>query len=409
MKKKKNNAKRIVVTGLGVISSIGIGRGNFWENLLKGKSGISEVDAFDTSEHSTHFGGQIRNFDVKKFLSSKKAGIMGRASHLAISAAKLAFLDAGLDIKKIDSKRTAVMMGTTGGESQIIDDMDAVWVKHGVDAIANLSVIKYPVSNISANVALEFKIKGKNRIFTTACAAGNYAIGYGFDLIQLGKADMVVAGGADAFSYLSFTGFNQVRAVAPEICQPFDKNRKGMIPGEGAGILILETLESAKKRKANIYAEVMGYGLSCDAFHMTNPQVEGLSSCMQNALERTGISADDVDYISAHGTGTRLNDRAESAAINKIFKNRKVAVSSIKSMLGHTMGAASAIEAIVCCMAIKEGILPATINYETPDEECDIDCVANIARKQEVNIALNNGFAFGGNNACLVMKKVKDQ
>ncbi len=403
----RENAKRVVITGVGVISSIGFGKDEFWQNLLKGRSGISEVDAFDTSEHSTHFGGQVKDFDETKFISRKKAKVMGRASHLAISAAKLAFEDSGLEAKKIDRERAAVMIGTTGGESQKIEEIDSIWLKQGVEAVESLSVIQYPVSNISANVALEFKLKGKNRMFTTACAAGNYAIGYGYDLLQLGKADVVIAGGSDAFSYLSFTGFNQVRAVAPEKCQPFDKNRKGMIPGEGSGILILETLESAQKRKAKIYAEIMGYGLSCDAFHMTNPQVEGVSKCMQNALERTGIKADEVDYISAHGTGTRLNDKAECAAIKQIFGARKIPVSSIKSMLGHTMGAASAIEALSCCMSIKEGIIPPTINYETPDPECDIDCVPNEARKQEVNIALNNGFAFGGNNACLVLKRFR--
>jgi 3-oxoacyl-[acyl-carrier-protein] synthase II len=254
-------------------------------------------------------------------------------------------------------------------------------------------------------VALELKVRGPNLIFTTACAAGNYAIGYGFDLIKLGKADVVIAGGSDAFSYLAFTGFNQVRVVAPEKCQPFDKNRKGMLVGEGSGVMILETFDSALKRDAPIYAEILGYGLSCDAFHMTNPQVDGVVQCMRNALKEADILPDDVDYISAHGTGTRYNDKTESAAINQVFGGRKVAVSSIKSMLGHTMGAASAIEAIVCCLVVKNDIIPPTINYETPDPECDIDCVPNTARKQRVNIALNNGFAFGGNNACLVVKK----
>ncbi|MFH1094312.1 MAG: beta-ketoacyl-[acyl-carrier-protein] synthase family protein [Candidatus Omnitrophota bacterium] len=403
-----NGRVRVVVTGLGVISSIGFGKDEFWKNLINGRSGISKVVAFDTVDHSTHFGGEVKNFNTDDFISRKKAKVMGRASHFAIAATNLAFENAGLDPKQLVERRISVLLGTTGGEIQKMEEMDSIWIEKGVDAIDNLSVIQYPVSNISANVALEFKIKGRNRMFTTACAAGNYAIGYGFDLMQLGKAAMVIVGGSDAFSYLSFTGFNQVRAVAPEMCQPFDKNRKGMIPGEGAGILILETLESAIKRNADIYAEILGYGLSCDAYHMTNPQVEGVSACMDSALKRSGITPEEVDYISAHGTGTRFNDRTESISINNIFKNRKVPVSSIKSMLGHTMGAASAIEAISCCMAIKEGVIPPTINFETPDPECDIDCVPNIARKQKVNIALNNGFAFGGNNACLVIKKFKN-
>ncbi|MFH1062023.1 MAG: beta-ketoacyl-[acyl-carrier-protein] synthase family protein [Candidatus Omnitrophota bacterium] len=408
MKLNKNGKVRVVVTGLGIISSIGFGKDEFWKNLIKGKSGISRVEGFDTVDHSTHFGGEVRNFNPYDFMSKKKADVMARASHLAIAATKLALKDADLDYKKLLFEKIAVFLGTTGGESQKIEEMDALWLKKGVEAIDGMSIIQYPVSNISSNVALEFRAKGKTLMFTTACAAGNYAIGYGFDCLKLGKADMVICGGTDAFSYLSFTGFNQVRAVAPDICQPFDKNRKGMIPGEGAGILILETLESAQKRNAHIYAEIAGYGLSCDAFHMTNPQVEGVSACMESALKHSRVTPDDVDYISAHGTGTRFNDRTESVSINKIFGNRKVPVSSIKSMLGHTLGAASAIEALACCMAIENSIIPPTINYETPDPECDIDCVPNAARKQTVNIALNNGFAFGGNNASVVIKKFKE-
>lgn len=408
MKINNNRKVRVVVTGLGIISSLGFGKDIFWGNLIKGKSGISKVDSFDTIDHSTHFGGEVRDFNPDDFMSRKKAQVMARASHLAIAATKLALKDTKLDYKKLPFDNIAVFLGTTGGESQKIEEMDALWLKEGVDAIDSMSIIQYPVSNISSNVALEFRAKGKTQIFTTACAAGNYAIGYGFDFLKLGKADMVIAGGSDAFSYLSYTGFNQVRAIAPEICQPFDKNRKGMIPGEGAGILILETLESAQKRNAHIYAEIAGYGLSCDAFHMTNPQVEGVSACMESALKHSGITPDDVDYISAHGTGTRFNDRTESAAIKNLFGGRKVPVSSIKSMLGHTMGAASAIEALTCCLAIENSLIPPTINHDTADEECDIDCVPNVARKQTVNIALNNGFAFGGNNASVVIKKYKE-
>jgi len=216
---------------------------------------------------------------------------------------------------------------------------------------------------------------------------------------------MVIAGGSDAFSYLAFTGFNQLGAVAPQKCQPFDKNRAGMMVGEGAGILILETLEGALKRKARIYAEILGYGLSCDAFHMTNPQVDGVADCMLNALQQTKLTPDDIDYISAHGTGTHHNDKTECAAIKKVFGERKLPVSSIKSMLGHTMGAASAIEALACCLAVKSGVIPPTINYETPDPDCDIDCVPNKSRKAKLKIVLNNGFAFGGNNTSLVIKR----
>ena len=248
-------------------------------------------------------------------------------------------------------------------------------------------------------------------MFGTVCAAGNYAIGYGFDVVKEGRADVAIVGGADSFSWVAFTGFNQFAAVAPDICQPFDKNRKGMIVGEGAGMLVLEDLENARARKANIYGEILGYGLSCDAFHMTNPQEEGIARCMENAFKDANINKDEVDYISAHGTGTVLNDKAECAAIKKVFgdRYRKIAVNSIKSRRGHTMGAASAIEAIACCLTLKHSIIPPTENYKTFDPECDIDCVPNIARKQKVNIALNSSYAFGGNNACLVLKKYQEE
>ncbi len=399
------NKRRVVVTGLGVISSIGTGKKIFWDNLILGKSGISKVDAFDTSRHFNHYGGQIRDFEPSNFLEKKKVKLMGRASHFAIAATKLAIKDSDLSFARLNPKKISVLIGTTGGEAQEIEKMDATWVEKGKDAVDRWSIIQYPVSNISSNVAMELKVKGVNRVFTTACAAGNYAIGYGFDLIQLGKADTVIAGGSDAFSYISFTGFSQLSAMAQEECQPFDKNRKGMLVGEGSAILILETLESALSRNAFIYAEILGYGLSCDATHMTNPSVDGIAKCIQNVLAKTGISAEGVDYISAHGTGTKNNDKSECAAIKKVFGEKKVAVSSIKSMLGHCMGAASAIEAASCCLAIVNSVIPPTINYKAPDPECDIDCVPNKARKQKVNIVLNNAFAFGGNNSCLVFKR----
>jgi 3-oxoacyl-[acyl-carrier-protein] synthase II len=397
--------KQVVVTGIGVVTSIGIGKDLFWKNLLAGKSGISKVDLFDTSEHFTHKGGEVKDFNSEEYLTKTKSKLMARASHFAIAATKLALKDAGIELKSLRNTRAAVCMGTTGGEAQEIEKMDVVWAKKSYKEVDSWSILQYPVNNISSSIALELKVKGANRMFTTACAAGNYAIGSGFDLIQLGKADMVIAGGSDAFSYLGFTGFNQLGAVAPERCQPFDKNRKGMIPGEGAGVIIIEPLEKAKARGARIYAEILGYGLSCDASHMTNPNVEGVSQCMINALKETGVQEKDIDYISAHGTGTKSNDKTESAAINRVFNDRKVPVSSIKSMLGHTMGAASALEAIACCLAVKNDILPPTMNFEAPDPECDIDCIPNKAREQKTEIALNNGFAFGGNNACLVIKK----
>lgn len=400
------NRKRVVITGVGVVSSIGLGKDDFWNSLIAGKSGISEVDAFDTSEHANHYAGQIKNFKPEEFINKRKIKLIGRASQLAIAAAKLAMEDAGVyKSKDLDYKSSAVIIGTTSGEIQELEKIDVIWVKEKMETMNLWPILLYPENNIISHLSREFKFMGINRLFTTACASGNYAIGYGFDLLQLGKAKFIIAGGTDAFSYISFTGFSQLKAMAPKICQPFDKNRKGMLLGEGAGILILETLESALKRNANIYAEVLGYGLSCDANHMANPQAEGIARCIKQTLLNSSLFPADIDYICAHGTGTRNNDKAESLAIKEVFGNKKIPTSSIKSMLGHTMGAASAIEAIACCLAIKNEVIPPTINYETPDPDCELDCVPNTARIQKINVVLNNGFAFGGNNSCLALRK----
>jgi len=398
--------KRIVITGLGVISSIGTGKEKFWANLIQGKSGISKVELFDTSDYQSHNGGEVKDFEARKFLRLKILPFLGRSSQFAVAASKLAVEDAGLEYKGLSESVVSVCMGTTMGEIQPIEDLNKEMVKGtSYENLDKRLMSQTFVNNIPVNIAFEFKLKGRNRIFTTACAAGNYAISYGYDLLRMGECDFVVAGGSDSFSRIAFTGFDKVNAIAPEKCQPFDKNRKGMMPGEGAGILILETLESAKKRGAHIYAEVLGCGFSCDAFHMTQPLLEGIVECMENALDVSGIKKKDVDYICAHGTGTVQNDRAECGAIHQVFENQKIAVNSCKSMLGHTMGAASAIEAIACCLAVENDIIPPTINFEVPDPECDIDCVPNKAREQKVDIVFNNGFAFGGNNACLVLKK----
>lgn len=397
--------KRVVITGLGVVSSIGIGWKEFWENLLKGKSGISPVTSFDTTNHSTHNGGEVKNFQPEEFFSKDKLDSLGRASQLAVASAKLAMEDTRLTKKEIENSRIGTCIGTTTGSIQAIEIINDKLLNKQVPSKSLISQL--PPHTKPSNVAKQLQIKGPNFMISNACAAGNFAIGYGYDLIRLNRADMILAGGSDPFSRIEYTGFNQLSAVAPEKCQPFDKNRKGMMVAEGAGIIVLESLESALKRKASIYAEVLGYGLSCDAQHMTNPSIEGVSQCMVKAIQESGISIEDVDYISAHGTGTIANDRTECAAIKEVFGRRykQIPVSSMKSMLGHTMGASSALEAIACALAIRNDVIPPTINYDTPDPECDIDCVPNNTRKHTVNVALNNAYAFGGNNACLALKK----
>lgn len=400
-----NFDRRVVVTGVGIVSSIGIGKDKFWKNLIAGRSGISEVGLFDTSKYENHRGGEVKNFNPLDFIDEDKLKSLGRGSQFAIAAAKMALEDAKIDLKKIDKNRIGVIIGTTMADAQRIEEMDKTWVELSEKDVESRLVPQYPGSVLASNVGFELKIEGPNVAIPTACSAGNYSIGRSYDLMREGRTDYMLAGGADPFSRIAFTGFNRLFAVAPDRCQPFDKNRKGMMVGEGAGVLLLELLESALKRKANIYAEVLGYALSCDAHHMTAPSVDGIARVMKNAINNSAIDINDVDYISAHGTGTPTNDKAECAAVKEVFgdKYKEIPVSSIKSMLGHTMGAASAIEAIACCMAIKEGAIPPTINYEMPDPECDIDCVPNKARKKTVKLALNNSLAFGGNNACLAL------
>ncbi|KPK43038.1 MAG: hypothetical protein AMJ78_00300 [Omnitrophica WOR_2 bacterium SM23_29] len=401
--------KRVVVTGLGVVSSVGIGKKTFWDAILSGKSGISEISSFDTSVFRCHRGGEVKDFDPQDFIPKRKIKFLGRASQLAISASQLALDDANLSLKNIPKKRTGVIIGTTMGERPL-EELIQVWVKGGLKDIDRLRVLQASANNISANIAIYFKAQGQNYLFPTACAAGNYAIGYGFDLIRNDNLDYILVGGADAFSYYAFIGFQSIYAMAQEKCQPFDKNRKGMMLGEGAGILLLERLDLALKRGANIYAEILGYGLSCDAYHPTASDPNGIANSLEKAFKETGLTYKDIDYVCAHGTGTALNDKVECQAIKQVFKERRkdVPISSLKSMIGHPMGAASAIEAVACSLVVKEDMVPPTINFEIPDPECDLDCVPNTARKKKVNIALNNGFAFGGNNSCLVIKKFQE-
>ena len=398
--------RRVVVTGLGVVSSVGIGKDEFWKSIISGRSGISKVSSFDTTGLRCHNAGEIKNFNPEDFIPKRKIQFLGRTSQLAIASTSLAFKDAGLSSKDISKNRSGVFIGTTMGEKPLAESID-VWVKEGASKISKAKILQSSANNIPANIAMHFKLRGPNYLIPTACAAGNYAIGYGFDFIRRGHLDYAIAGGADAFSELAFIGFHRIYAMAKEKCQPFDKNRKGMMVGEGAGILLLESLESALERDATIYAEIVGYGLSCDAFHMTASQVGGIEKAVRKALKESDITYKDVDYICAHGTGTQSNDKTECEVIKRVFNgdHKAVAVSSIKSMLGHPMGAASAIEALTCSMVVKENIIPPTINFENPDPQCDIDCVPNKARRKRVNIALNNGFAFGGNNSCLVIKK----
>jgi 3-oxoacyl-[acyl-carrier-protein] synthase II len=376
---------------------------------MSGCSGIDSVSSFDTSTFSVHKGGEVRDFRPSDYICSVNPDSMDRASQFAAAAARLAVVDAGLSITRLEADEFGVIAGTTSGEPKVIEDFDDHFVAGNFAGIDRRFIARYPCHVLATHVACELGLGGEAVTIPTACAAGNHAIVRAFDELRFGKAKIMLAGGADAFSRITYTGFARLGAIAPELCQPFDLNRKGMIPGEGAAFLLLETLDHARQRSARAYAEILGYGLSCDAHHMTaaHPQGKGGIRAMDIALTSAAISVKDVDYISAHGTGTPTNDRLETIAIKQVFGKHahRVPISSIKSMLGHAMGAASAIEAATCVMAITDGCIPPTINLLDSDPECDLDFVPLTGRKHQVNVALNNAYAFGGNNSSVVFAR----
>jgi 3-oxoacyl-[acyl-carrier-protein] synthase II len=400
---------RVVVTGIGAVTSIGIGRQPFWERLLEGQSGIGPVESFDTSRYQVHVGGEVKAFRPDGFVRRLSSTQMGRASQLAIAAARLAIDDADVAEGSVDPIRVGVSIGTTSGEPEWIERFNDRELAGERDRIGDEFLNRYPCHVIAAHVASELGFRGVNLVIPTACAAGNYALAHALDTIRSGDADVMLAGGSDAFSRITYTGFARLGAIAPERCQPFDKNRRGMIPGEGAAVLILEPLERAQKRGARIYAELAGYGLSCDASHMTAPQGDGAVRAMRAAMQDAGLTPADISYVSAHGTGTQANDRVETLAVKQAFGDiaSRVPMSSIKSMLGHTMGAASAIEAAACALAVWDDHIPPTMNLEAPDPECDLDCVPGRARQIPVEAAMNNAYAFGGNNASVIFRKCR--
>jgi 3-oxoacyl-[acyl-carrier-protein] synthase II len=404
-------ARRIAVTGLGAVSPIGTGREAFWGALLAGTSGIGPVRSFDTSRYPVHLGAEIHDFRPGDHLVVLDPGTVGRASQLAAAAARLALADAGLGEGAVEPERAGVAMGTTSGEPREVEAFNDRCVAGELDRVGPEFMDRYPCHTIAAAVAAEVGFGGVNVMIPTACAAGNYAVAYAADALAAGRADLMLAGGADSFSRITYTGFARLGAIAPELCQPFDRERRGMVPGEGAAVLVLEPLERALARGATIYAEVAGYGLSCDAHHMTaaHPEGDGAARAMERALATAGLTPDDVSWVSAHGTGTPTNDRLEAAAARRVFgdRARRVPMSSIKSMLGHTMGAASALESVACSLAIATGRVPPTINYRERDPECDVDCVPNQAREMTVAVAMNNAYAFGGNNASVIFRECR--
>jgi 3-oxoacyl-[acyl-carrier-protein] synthase II len=388
---------------------------SFWQALLEGRSGAAPVRSIDTSPYRTHIGCEVNDFELEPAAGASRPAwaTFGRATQLALAAASQALQQSGLKPGGL-AERLGVSMGTTMGEPCFLDQLagsggEAGGSGRGEGAERWEEVLSRNTWSIAATVARELGIEGVQASLPAACSAGNYAVGLAVDLIREGRLEAAVAGGSEAFSESAFAGFSRLNALAPERCQPFDRDRQGLLLGEGAGVMVLEAEEHARRRGAAVLARVLGYGLSCDAHHITgpHPEGEGAAACMRRALEDAQVPAGDVDYICCHGTGTRQNDRIEALAIHHVFgaRARSLPVSSIKALTGHMMGAASAVEAIACVLALHDGILPPTWNFEHRDPECDLDVIPNEPRRAPLRVLLNNSYAFGGNNACVAFAK----
>jgi 3-oxoacyl-(acyl-carrier-protein) synthase len=409
---------RVVVTGLGVVSPLGVGTESFWRAARDGKVGTGDITLFDTSAYQTHRGGEIKDWPLPGACSVPG---QSRSESFAIVAARMALEDAELlsegrlaASEGYESDRVGVCFGVVLGNRPHVESTIRA-LRHGQAGPGVASTGSPPMAHdptrMSRLPASEFGLWGPNLVIPTACAAGNSAIGYAMDIIVEGRADAMIAGGADEMSEAMFMMFNSFHALAPEVVQPFDLNRKGLMLSEGAAALVIESERHARRRGAFIYGQVAGHANYSDAFHMTAPHPQGLGAVrsMEAALVTAGLAPYHVSYISAHGTGTPANDGIEARAIRTVFGGAadSIPVSSIKSMLGHTQGAASAIEAVSCLLAIRDGVMPPTINLKSPDPECDVDIVANVAREAEVAVAMNNAFGFGGNISCVVFASPK--
>lgn len=412
--------RRVVVTGVGAVTPIGNDKDTFWESIQKGVCGIDTVKSFDASEFKCQIAGELKDFEPTDYIDKKEARKMDRYTQLALIAADEAMRTAGLDMEKEDPWRVGVITGSGVGGIATLADQHKTLLDRGPGRVSPF-FIPMMISNMgAAQIAIKFGARGINENVVSACASGTNAIGDAFRHIQYGTNDVIIAGGAEAaVTPLSFAGFCSMKAMSTNnddpkhASRPFDAERDGFVMGEGAGFIVLEELEHAKARGARIICEMVGYGATDDAYHITSPIPggEGGAKAMELAIQDAGIEPADVTYINAHGTSTKYNDSFETSAIKSVFKDAaaKVAVSSTKSMTGHLLGAAGGIEAIICALAIRDGYIPATINYKTPDPECDLDIVPNEGRRQPVEYAMSNSLGFGGHNATIVFKKYQDE
>lgn len=411
--------KRVVVTGLGVITAVGIGVEDFWQNITSGVSGIDRITTFDTSNLDVKIGAEIKEFDPTQYMDRKEAKRADRFVHFAVAAAKMALADSGLEINSSNADNIGVVIGSGIGGMKTFEEQCRNCIEKGPKRVSPFFIPMMIPDMASGFVSIITGAKGPNHTVVTACASGTHSIGDSLRIIQNGEAVAMITGGSEAaLTELTYAGFSSAGALSTNndnpkgASRPFDLNRDGFIMGEGSGILILEELEHAKRRSARIYAEVVGFGESGDAYHMTSPDPEGsgASRAMSRAVADAGITSDKISYINAHGTSTAANDKFETKAIKNVFGEAayRIPVSSTKSMTGHLLGAAGGVEAIISVLALKNGIIPPTINYQTPDPECDLDYVPNKARKKELDYVLSNSLGFGGHNACLSFKKYHD-
>jgi 3-oxoacyl-[acyl-carrier-protein] synthase II len=408
--------RRVVITGVGMITPLGVSTDESWDGLIAGRPGIKKITQFDASAFPTQIAGEVVGFNPEDHIEPKEIKKMDRFIHFALAAASMAMKDSGLKITAENAERAGVIVGSGMGGLHAIEHYHSVYLEKGPRRISPFFIPMLIVNLAAGQISIRFGAKGPNSAPATACATGSHSIGDAFKIIQRGDADAMIAGGTEAvITPLGIGGFNSMKALSTrnhepdKASRPFDIDRDGFIMGEGAGILILESLESATDRGARIYAEVAGYGMTADAYHITSPSPggEGAARCMELALKDAGVLASDIEYINAHGTSTKYGDELETIAIKTVFREHayKLCISSTKSMTGHLLGAAGGVEAVITILCMHHDNVPPTINLDNPDPECDLDYIPHKARKMSVNYALTNSFGFGGTNACLVFKK----
>jgi len=413
------NKRRVVVTGVGLITPLGTGTEKSWENLLDGRSGIRKITQFDATHFPCQVAGEVPDFEINQFIEIKEQKKMDRFIHFAFAAAKMAVEDSGLKITKDNADRIGVVVGSGIGGLSAIEHYHTVLLEKGPKRISPFFIPMLIINLAAGQISIHFGAKGPNSAVATACASGTHSIGDAFKIIKRGEADAMISGGTEAvITPLAVGGFSSMKALStrnnePEkASRPFDRDRDGFVMGEGAGIMVLEDMEHALSRGAKIYAEITGYGMTGDAYHITSPppEGEGAARCMRASLKDANIHPEEIEYINAHGTSTKYGDELETQAIKSVFGKHayKCAVSSTKSMTGHLLGAAGGVEGVICALSIFNKIIPPTINLENPDPECDLDYVPDKARAMDINMAMSNSFGFGGTNACIIFKRYTD-